>query len=122
NEMVAVWEDAIANASGPQGWSPVFGIASDGERRVYQIVDWVGGEDTKPTLTGYVGATGIVPTIAQGVDVRGPQGVQGDKGDDGDKGNDGDKGDAAWTPIYTAVADGERRVLRIDDWTGGQGT
>jgi hypothetical protein len=53
---------------------------------------------------------------------KGDQGPKGDKGDTGDTGPKGDTGNSAWTPVYTAVADGERRVLRIDDWTGGQGT
>lgn len=76
NEMVAIWEQAILEAAGPAGWSPVFAIVSDGSRRVLQLVDWVGGEDTKPT-TGYIGASGIVADIALAIDIRGPVGATG---------------------------------------------
>lgn len=77
NEMVAIWEQAILEAAGPAGWSPVFTIVSDGSRRVLQLVDWVGGEDTKPTTTGYIGASGIVLDIANAIDIRGPIGATG---------------------------------------------
>lgn len=77
NEMVAIWEQAILEAAGPAGWSPVFAIVSDGSRRVLQLVDWVGGEDTKPTTTGYIGASGIVADIALAIDIRGPVGATG---------------------------------------------
>lgn len=43
------------------------------------------------------------------------------KGPQGDKGDTGDTGNAAWSPVFAVVADGERRVQRIVDWTGGQG-
>lgn len=77
NEMVAIWEQAILEAAGPAGWSPVFAIVSDGSRRVLQLVDWVGGEDTKPTTTGYIGASGIVADITLAIDIRGPIGATG---------------------------------------------
>ena len=74
NEMVGTWEAALENTFGPQGWSPVLSVATDGTRRVFQVVDWVGGEGTKPTLLGYIGSTGIVADIAQAVDLRGASG------------------------------------------------
>lgn len=77
NEMVTTWEQALVEAAGPAGWSPVFAIVPDGARRVLQLVDWVGGEDTKPTTTGYIGATGIVTDIASAIDIRGPIGDTG---------------------------------------------
>ena len=40
----------------------------------------------------------------------------------GPKGDKGDTGDAAWSPIFATVADGERRVLQVSDWAGGEGT
>ena len=161
NSMYDVWLAALEEAVGPRGWSPAFGIANDGARRVLQIVDWVGGEDVKPSITGYIGASGIVPTAAEAIDIRGQQGLAGDDGEDGadgpanvltigtvqsgptadaqitgtspaqtlnltlPKGDDGDNGDDGtdgWTPVFTAVVDGERRVMRVDDWTGGQGS
>lgn len=45
--------------------------------------------------------------------IQGPQGVQGPQGAAGTNG---------WSPILANVADGERRVLRLVDWTGGTGT
>jgi hypothetical protein len=62
---------------GDAGWSPVLAIASDGARRVFEVVDWVGGEGTPPTGTGYVGETGLEADIGDGVDVRGPAGANG---------------------------------------------
>lgn len=60
--------------AGSDGWSPVFVNASDGERRVLQVTDWTGGTGTKPAINLYVGATGLVANIADGVDVRGASG------------------------------------------------
>ncbi|NYT59420.1 hypothetical protein H0A65_10865 [Alcaligenaceae bacterium] len=161
NEMYSVWLAALEEALGPRGWSPMLGVTTDGARRVLQIVDWVGGEDVKPTITGYIGAAGIVPTAAEAIDIRGGQGIAGNDGNDGadgpantltigtvqsgatagaeitgtapsqtlnltlpkgDAGSDGADGTDGWTPVWAVVADGERRVLRIDDWTGGTGT
>ena len=59
------------------GWSPVFSVLSDGERRVLQVSDWVGGTGTKPTTGQYVGISGLVDDIENGVDIRGPRGLQG---------------------------------------------
>lgn len=77
NEMVGTWEDAIINA---KGWSPVFSVISDGQRRVLQIADWIDGIGNKPTTSGYIGATGIVTDIALAVDIRGPIGLTGPAG------------------------------------------
>ena len=92
NEMGVAFDAAIAGAYGPQGWSAVLALVSDGERRVFEIVDWVGGEDTKPTELGFIGATGIVANIADAVDVRGAIGAQGLTGLAGADGADGING------------------------------
>lgn len=77
--------DGADGVDGDKGWSPEFAIVEDGARRVHQVVDWQGGAGTKPATGEYVGATGLVPLIADGVDIRGPAGVatieNGDKGD-----------------------------------------
>ncbi|MFN3758429.1 MAG: hypothetical protein ACK4SF_04360 [Algoriphagus aquaeductus] len=65
---------------GLNGWTPVFAVLSDGERRVLQVVDWVGGTGTKPTTGLYVGADGLKVSIGDGVDIRGPQGPAGSGG------------------------------------------
>lgn len=77
NEMVSTWEDALISAVGPQGWSPSLAVVADGARSVLQVIDWVGGEGSKPTITGYIGATGIVATAALAVDIRGSVGATG---------------------------------------------
>lgn len=74
NEMYAMYLDAVANAS---GYSPKLAVVSDGARRVHYLYDWEGTGGNKPTLTGYLGATGIVSNIANAVDIRGPQGLSG---------------------------------------------
>lgn len=63
--------------AGANGWSPVFAAASDGARRVLRVVDWTGGTGTKPATGKYVGASGLVDAIEDGVDVRGPEGASG---------------------------------------------
>lgn len=39
----------------------------------------------------------------------------------GDEGGPGPQGDKGWSPILANVEDGERRVLQVADWTGGEG-
>ena len=95
------------------GWSPVFAIVADRNRRVLQVLDWVGGTGTKPATGQYVGTSGLVVNIADGVNIRGPRGIRGNPGDDADDG---------WSPVFAVVADGERRVLQVSDWVGGTGT
>lgn len=61
---------------GDKGWTPVFATVTDGTRRVQQIVDWTGGEGTKPAVGKYVGAAGLVDNIEDAADFRGPGGPQ----------------------------------------------
>lgn len=70
---------------------------------------------------GAVGATGA--TGAKGD--RGEKGEKGDTGARGATGAKGDKGDQGfngWSPVLSVVADNNRRVVRVDSWTGGTGT
>lgn len=86
-----------AGADGNDGWTPVLAIVSDGARRVQQVVDWTGGEGTKPGTGQYVGVTGLVSAIGDGVDIRGatgPQGSQGIQGETGPPGPTGSTGTA----------------------------
>lgn len=64
-----------AGPPGAGGWSPVFATVVDGTRRVQQIVDWVGGEGTKPATGLYVGTTGLTATIGSATDIRGAAGA-----------------------------------------------
>lgn len=66
-------------------------------------------------VTGPTGATGATgPTGATGA--TGPTGPTGPTGAAGSDGEDG------WSPVFTLVTDGARRVLQVSDWTGGTGT
>lgn len=60
---------------GNSGWSPIFSIESDSARRVLKIVDWEGGEGTKPDADVYVASDGFTTTIGDAVDIRGPAGA-----------------------------------------------
>lgn len=93
NEMWRAFQQAIANAAGPRGWSPALGAQSHGERSVLRVVDWTGGEGVKPVVLGYVGLNGIVPTASDALDVRGQPGTPGTKGEAGVKGEKGDAGE-----------------------------
>lgn len=60
--------------AGTNGWSPIFALVTDGERRVLQLVDWTGGEGAKPSTGQYIGPAGLVATTAEAVDLRGTGG------------------------------------------------
>jgi hypothetical protein len=62
-------------AQGQKGWSPELAVVNDSARRVQQVVDWQGGEGTKPAVGLYVGATGLVALIADAIDIRGAPGA-----------------------------------------------
>ena len=66
--------------AGSNGWTPIPAIVSDGERRVYQIVRWVGGSGDAPESGWYIGSDGPVREIARAVDIRGPVGRDGRSG------------------------------------------
>ena len=89
---------------GENGWEAVIGIVADGERRVQRVLDWTGGEGTKPASGDYIGAAGPVSDIASAVDIRGAVGPNG------------------WVAELAIVVDGERRVHQVADWFGGAGT
>lgn len=61
-------------ATGDNGWTPVEALVADGARYVRQVIDWTGGNGTKPATGKYVGASGFVDDIGDAVDVRGPAG------------------------------------------------
>ena len=134
--------------TGPQGWTPELAIVNDGERRVMQVVDWFDGAGTKPTTGQYVGVDGLVGNISLGINIRGPQGGTGSIGpsnvlsigsvvggvtaDATITGTSpaqvlnlvlpkGDNGLNGWSPVLAVTTNGERRVLEVVDWVGGQG-
>jgi hypothetical protein len=71
----------IPGPIGERGWTSVLASVVDGERRVHQVVDWVGGTGAKPAAASlFVGAAGFVGTAAAATDIRGPQGATGASG------------------------------------------
>jgi len=77
---IPVGVDRASGSGGEDGedaWSALYGIEADGNRLVLKVVDWFGGEGTKPAVNVYLGSTGHVTAIAQAVNIRGPQGIQG---------------------------------------------
>lgn len=62
------------------GWAPVIAVEADGARRVWRVVDWIGGTGPKPEAGQYVGAEGFVETAAEAADIRGPEGDAGPPG------------------------------------------
>ena len=85
-------QDGNDGEDGDDGWSPKFATVSDGERRVLQVADWFGGGGTKPETGQYIGETGFVTTIGEGVDIRGPAGQAGEDGGPGPPGPPGQDG------------------------------
>lgn len=128
---------------GDTGWSPVLSSMNDGERRVFRVVDWVGGTGAKPVTGQFIGPSGLVSAIGDALDVRGPIGQPNSLAVGTVQGGatagatitgaapsqtlnltlpKGDTGDDGWTPVFAVVADGARFVQQVIDWTGGQGT
>ena len=109
----------ISTTPGTSGWSPIFSLVTDGERRVLRLAIWTGGTGSQPAGAGqYVGPSGLTSTLANAIDIRGAAGVAGAPGSDGTIGSDGNTG---YSPVLQVVADSARRVLRIASWTGGTG-
>jgi len=81
-------------SGGDVGWSPVIANVADGARRVLQVSDWTGGTGTKPATGRYIGVSGLVTDIADGVDARGAAGAA---GADGAAGSTGATGSPGWT-------------------------
>lgn len=120
NSQAAIFDFTIpAGASGTNGyngWSAVYALIIDGQRRVLEVVGWTGGTGTPPTpINVYLSAVGFTSDITQAIDVRGAAGIDGSTGSSGTNGYNG------WSPIYAIINDSLRRVLQIIDWTGGTG-
>lgn len=108
---------------------------------------WMEGVLTGSTLTS---KTVLVDTIAGAAETdtwalsiageigpQGPEGPQGPQGETGPAGADGadgatgatgpagtngTDGNDGWSPVFAVVSDGDRRVLQVSDWQGGEGT
>lgn len=77
NLVLPKGDDGTDGTDGDNGWSPALAVITDNARRVLQVADWAGGEGTKPAAGDYIGPTGLTPTLASAVDIRGPQGAPG---------------------------------------------
>lgn len=66
---------------GVNGWTPVLAVVSDTSvtpsRSVIQVIDWTGSTGVKPANGQYLGASGLVSSIASAIDLRGATGPQG---------------------------------------------
>jgi hypothetical protein len=67
-------QPGLDGEDGLNGWTPILAVVSDGERRVQQVIDWTGGTGEKPGTGMFVGPTGFVSLLADGVDIRGASG------------------------------------------------
>ena len=119
----AAGADGSTGSDGNDAWSPIIAVESDGARRVLKITGWTGGEGSTPAVPGnpYIGASGLVANAASAVDIRGAAGTAGSDGAAGNDGNAGADGNDGWAPVIAIEADNERRVLKIVDWSGGEG-
>jgi len=78
-EIISSSQKIILSATlGNAGWSPVVSLISDGNRRVLQVSDWVGGSGSPPAIGGYIGSSGLVSSIVDAINIRGEKGEQGD--------------------------------------------
>lgn len=76
-----------------QPWTPVYGIVLDGNRRVIQLLDWIGGTGTKPgNINDFVSDNGFVSLANQATNIRGPTGPTGPTGATGPVGPEGPEG------------------------------
>ncbi len=120
-EAVARIGSGEGGSGGANGRTPSFALEVGAERVVARIVSWSAGAGATPP-TGYLSETGITQDISQAVNLKGATGADGQQGQQGQQGQTGGPGLNGWTPILTVEADGNRRVLRVMDWVGGEGT
>jgi hypothetical protein len=62
------------------GWSPRLAVVPNGTNQVLQVVGWDGGSGTAPATGLYVGSTGYVTNITDGVNIKGAAGGGGGNG------------------------------------------
>ena len=115
-----IGKDGADGRDGADGYSPVLGVAIDGQRRVLKVVDWLPSGERPQGV--YLGEKGFVETASDATNIRGATGrdgvgggissrpadapvggLPGPKGDKGDPGNDGADGLSAYE---IAVANG----------------
>ena len=112
-------------ADGKDGWSPIFAIENDFERRVLKLVDWTGGTGTKPTssIGKYIGSSGLVIDATNAVDIRGAAGEDGTDGINGADGTDGLSLEFNWDGTSLGVRqEGDTTYEYVDLSAGGGST
>ena len=97
------------NVQGEQG---IQGVAGRDGKDGTKGADGVNGKDG---LSAYQVAVANGFQGSQSAWLASLGGVKGDKGDTGAAGNKG------WSPLLKSVVDGERIVLKVVDWVGGEG-
>jgi hypothetical protein len=85
--------DGSDGSPGDRGWSPLLTVKEDGDRRVLQVTNWIGGQGAKPATGSYIGLNDFVANIADAQDVRGAEGPQGPQGETGPQGPQGPQGE-----------------------------
>ena len=101
------------------GWTPILAVATDGTRKVLEVVGWDGGSGTAPATGVYIGPLGFVSNIADGVDIAGGAGVSFSDGEVPAGLIDGLNGSftIAHTPVTGSVhlfLNGQRLVYLVD--------
>lgn len=57
------------------GWSPILGVVSTNGSNILKVVGWTGGVGSIPATGVYVGSSGYVTNITDGIDIRGASGA-----------------------------------------------
>lgn len=123
---------------GDKAWYPLFVIEEVSDDVFMKITDWAGGDGDKPTLTGYLSSTGIVPTTSTAINLRGYEGLSAYdvatangfvgteaewldslKGTNGTNGANGDKG---YTPLLSTEVDSTGIYIKVLSYINGEGT
>lgn len=68
---IIIKQSGSQGPKGSTGWSPELANVLDGVRIVQKVIDWYGGQGTKPPLNYYIGVGGFVTDIANALDIRG---------------------------------------------------
>src|SRR5690606_12638029 len=122
----AEWLASLVGPQGPEGeQGPAGEDGADGAAATVAVGDVATlppGSPATVTNAGTPSAAVLdfgIPAGPKGD--QGESGPQGEAGPQGEQGPAGDDGADGWSPTLAAVEDGERRVLQVADWQGGEG-
>ena len=111
----------VKDASGNQASYPATTWATAGGTLTLGSVDVEAGTVTDGAVTVWAAARGVVPTDLASGPITPKDGAL-DLNELAQPGADGADGADGWSPLIRLVTAGERRVLELYDWTGGEGT